>query len=150
MSETAQEKRATLIAMATTAAEQTTKMERKRDQQKQSAKRKTKTVDRQHLVKKKPTTTTKAVKEPLPRVGQYMVKHVGSDRYAATVQSVDEKTGLVELANGKGLLKKNPTKAGYASVNRYTLCFDYDGRAHHRPSWIPVEGVATTYLDPGF
>jgi len=82
-----------------------------------------------------------------PRLGQYMVKQCGSDRYAATVKEIDEKSGIVTLDNGYRV-KKNRTKESYGEVG-LTGHF-YESRVKYRSSWIPVEGKATTYLDPGF
>lgn len=92
--------------------------------------------------------------EEQPRVGQYCIHRIGGDRYAGIIVAV-EKDLIFVRQEGHGEItrcKKNRTSGGYGEQKQVNgrWVYSHAAKYRHLATWHPVEGVASTYLDPSF
>ena len=93
----------------------------------------------------------------LPRVGQTCIYRIGGDQYAGKIVTVEgdiiyiQRDGHEEI-RGLTRCKKNRKGTGYGQQEYMGGKWVYKHVAKYRglSTWYPIEGEASTYLDPGF
>ena len=105
----------------------------------------------------KPDRKKRQKTSPAPklRVGQYVVKRVGSDQYAGRITEIRENGRLIVVdgfaycrVNRPGL--KHVRDGGFGELTGPMGTYREKAKYRHLCTWFPVEGVARTVLDPGF
>lgn len=88
------------------------------------------------------------------RVGQHAQLYCGSDKYAGVITKIEG--NVIWIGRGDSVIrcKKNPKAGGYGeqelNVKTGKWVYRYTSKYRYLSTWYPIDGIASTYLDPGF